>query len=341
MNIPSSDIDLYAHTLAHDVHQGNRRALAQAITLVESTHPTHRACAERLITTLSTIASDTHERTPPTIRVGISGAPGVGKSCLIEVIGLHLLTLGHRVAVLAIDPSSPINRGAILADKTRMEKLSASPHAFIRPTPSSGTLGGINAHTREALLLCEAAGFDVILVETVGVGQSEIAVANTTDCFVLLQLPHTGDDLQAIKKGILERADIIAYNKIDIDPLAAQQAMMQTHQALKFIARADPWASASVEVIGISALHNQGIATLWQAILQHHQTLQANHTLIKKRNAQTITWTWDLITQSLEHDFRTHPAVAKTLSATLTAVNQGELTPNQAVNRLIQQWKSS
>jgi LAO/AO transport system kinase len=208
-------------TLADDVKRGDRRALAKAITLLESTRADHRAQADTLLTALL-------PHTGASLRVGISGVPGVGKSTFIEALGLHLIARhGHRVAVLAVDPSSTLSGGSILGDKTRMEKLSVESHAFIRPSPTSGALGGVAEHTREAMLLCEAAGYDIVIVETVGVGQSESAVAGMTDLFVLMQLPNAGDDLQAIKRGVMELADLVVVNKADLDDAAATRAQAQ------------------------------------------------------------------------------------------------------------------
>ncbi len=218
--------------LAAGVRAGNRRALAKAITLIESTRGEHRVLAQKLLALLL-------PATGTAIRMGISGAPGVGKSTFIEVLGLQLTAAGHRVAVLAVDPSSSLSGGSILGDKTRMEELSRDPRAFIRPSPSGGTLGGVAARTREAMLACEAAGFDVVIVETVGVGQSETAVAGMTDVFVLMQQPNAGDDLQAIKRGIVELADVIVYNKIDLDSRAAKLAMGQMKNALMLLHPAD------------------------------------------------------------------------------------------------------
>ena len=214
MPSPAPDVE----SLAEGVRAGHRRSLAKAITLIESTRSEHRALAQALLGRLL-------PQTGGAIRMGISGAPGSGKSTFIEALGLQLTAAGHRVAVLAVDPSSSRSGGSILGDKTRMEELSRDPRAFIRPSPSGGTLGGVAARTREAMLACEAAGFDVVIVETVGVGQSETAVAAMTDVFVLLQLPNAGDDLQAIKRGIVELADVIVYNKTDLDPAAAKRAL--------------------------------------------------------------------------------------------------------------------
>ena len=222
------DMDARDIVLADGLSAGDRRALAKAITLVESTRPEHRQRAQKLLDALL-------PHTGRSMRIGISGVPGVGKSTFIEALGMHLIEAGHRVAVLAVDPSSTVHGGSILGDKTRMENLSQRTEAFIRPSPSSGSLGGVAEHTREALLLCEAAGYDIIIVETVGVGQSETAVAGMTDAFVLLMLPNAGDDLQAIKKGIMELADLVVFNKADIDPTAAQLAAAQMHSTLSIL----------------------------------------------------------------------------------------------------------
>ncbi len=245
-------------TLAEGVRDGDRRALAKAITLIESTRSDHQALAQKLLAALLPAAGNA-------VRMGISGAPGAGKSTFIEALGLQLTAEGHRVAVLAVDPSSSISGGSILGDKTRMEDLSRHPHAFIRPSPSGGTLGGVAARTREAMLACEAAGFDVVIVETVGVGQSETAVAGMTDVFVLLQMPNAGDDLQAIKRGIVELADIVVYNKIDLDPEAASRAIGQMKSALALLRPATSgWRPP---VIGVSAVRRDGIASFWREVV--------------------------------------------------------------------------
>jgi LAO/AO transport system kinase len=254
--------------------QSQRRAIAKAITLLESTRADHRAQADQLLTNLL-------PHTGRSFRLGISGVPGVGKSTFIEALGLYLIAQGHRVAVLTIDPSSTVSGGSNLGDKTRMEHLSVHPQAYIRPSPSSGTLGGVAENTREAMLVCEAAGYDVVIVETVGVGQSETAVANMTDMFCLMQLPNAGDDLQAIKKGVMELADLVVINKADIDPDAATRAQAQITSALRLLGlHGHPehmhhdQAVWHPQVIQISALLGQGVDAFWSAVMRF-KALQA------------------------------------------------------------------
>ncbi len=267
------------------------------------------------------------------VRVGITGVPGVGKSTFIEALGLHLIEQGRRVAVLAVDPSSSISGGSILGDKTRMEKLSQRPEAFIRPSPSAGSLGGVAEKTREALLLCEAAGFDVVIVETVGVGQSETAVAGMTDCFVLLQLPNAGDDLQAIKKGVVELADMVVFNKTDIDPMAAELAAGQMRSALTMLYPASPnWRPP---VLKVSAARGLGVAEFWQAVEGHRQTLAASGELDARRHHQAVSWLWQLIDSGLRHRFRDHPAVNAALPELTRLVEEGATTPAVAAHRLL------
>jgi len=312
--------------LIEGVLSGQRRALAKAITLIESTRPDHQARAQALLRELL-------PQTGGAIRVGISGVPGVGKSTFIEALGLFLIEQGRRVAVLAVDPSSTISGGSILGDKTRMERLSQLDAAFIRPSPASGSLGGVAEKTREALLLCEAAGFDVVIVETVGVGQSETAVAGMTDVFVLLQLPNAGDDLQAIKKGIVELADIVVYNKADIDPQAAELAAAQMRTALTLLRPASQhW---QPPVLKASAAKNEGIAEFWQAIEAHRAALEAAGELATKRRHQTLAWTWQLIDSGLRARFRDHPGVRGALPQLMDAVEAGTLTPAAAAQRLL------
>ena len=276
-----------------------RRALAKAITLLESTRTDHRERADALLNTIL-------PHTGKSFRLGISGVPGVGKSTLIENLGLYLIKQGHRVAVLAIDPSSSLSGGSILGDKTRMELLSVNENAFIRPSPSSGTLGGVAERTREVMLLAEAAGHDVVIVETVGVGQSEIAVAGMTDLFMLLQLPNAGDDLQAIKKGVMELADLVVINKADIDPDAATRARAQITSSLRLLGLHGRSEHAHFEstiwhplVIEISALHNRGVDGFWREV-SHFQTLQtANGRLTARRQSQAGAWMWERIDAGL------------------------------------------
>jgi LAO/AO transport system kinase len=312
--------------LVTGVRGGDRRALAKAITLAESTRADHQRIARAVQDALVPATGNA-------IRVGISGAPGVGKSTFIEALGLHLVGLGHRVAVLAVDPSSAVSGGSILGDKTRMEVLARHPSAFIRPSPSCGTLGGVAARTREAMLLTEAAGFDVIIVETVGVGQSETDVAGMTDLFVLLQLPNAGDELQAIKKGIVELADIVAYNKIDIDPQAALLAMGQMRNALALLRPAT--GDAQAKVIGVSAIRGDGIAAFWDEVTRRHDALAAGGRLAAKRRRQSLAWTWSLIDAGLRERFRNDAGVRDALPALMEQVAAGTQTPAAAAAELL------
>jgi LAO/AO transport system kinase len=305
---------------------GNRRALAKAITLVESTRAEDREAAQKLLE-----AALPH--TGRSMRIGISGVPGVGKSTFIEALGMYLIERGHRVAVLAVDPSSTVHGGSILGDKTRMELLSQRTEAFIRPSPSSGSLGGVAEHTREALLLCEAAGYDIIIVETVGVGQSETAVAGMTDAFVLLQLPNAGDELQAIKKGIMELADLVVFNKADIDPTAAQMAAAQMRSALSMLRSAS--ANWHPPVLTLSALKKDGLAEFWQVIEKFRSTLAASGEFEARRRHQALAWMWQQIDSGLRQRFRAHPAVKSALAELSVSVEAGSTTPAAAAQRLL------
>ena len=312
--------------LVAGVRSGDRRTLAKAITLIESTRRDHLTRGQAVLEALL-------PHTGRSMRVGISGAPGVGKSTFIEALGLHLIARGHRVAVLAVDPSSSITGGSILADKTRMEELSRSPQAFIRPSPAGGSLGGVAVRTREGLLVCEAAGFDVIIVETVGVGQSETAVARMTDMMVLLQLPNAGDDLQAIKKGIVELADLIAINKADIDPQTARHAEHTIRNALAILRPTSPnW---KPPVLALSAQSRDGIDAFWREVERFRETMQRTGEFDARRRAQALDWMWTLIDTRLRSDFRAHPGVAAALTETQDAVAAGTLTPAMAAERLL------
>ena len=302
------------------------RALAKAITLVESTRSDHQRRAQALLQALQPAAGDA-------IRIGISGAPGVGKSTFVEALGLHAIEQGHRVAVLAVDPSSALTGGSILGDKTRMEQLARNANAYIRPSPTGGTLGGVAAKTRECLIVCEAAGFDVIVVETVGVGQSETAVAAMTDAFVLLQLPNAGDDLQAMKKGIVELADLIVINKADLDPKAAQRAQSQIESVLPVLQHRTPGWTPTVQVA--SALTQQGIADFWSEIERFRQSMQASGEFDGRRRAQALRWMWDLIEVTLRERFASNPDVKRELPALSAAVQQGSLAATVAAHRLL------
>jgi LAO/AO transport system kinase len=312
--------------LVEGVVAGQRRALAKAITLVESTRADHQ---ERAAAVLDALLPHTGK----SLRIGLTGVPGAGKSTFIEAFGLHLIDQGLKVAVLAVDPSSSRSGGSILGDKTRMEQLCQREQAFIRPSPSAGTLGGVAEKTREALLVCEAAGYDVVIVETVGVGQSETVVAGMTDVFVLLQLPNSGDDLQAIKKGIMELADVVIYNKADLDATAAERAAMQMRSALALLHPASPnW---KPPVLQTSALHGQGIDKVWQTLLNFRETLTASGEFEERRRRQSLDWMWSLIDAGLRHRFRDHPAVKSNLNNTTQAVAGGSMTPTVAAHRLL------
>jgi LAO/AO transport system kinase len=312
-----------------------RRAIAKAITLLESTRADHRRHADEMLTALL-------PHTGKSFRLGLSGVPGVGKSTLIEVLGLHLIANGHRVAVLTIDPSSTVSGGSILGDKTRMEKLSVHDRAFIRPSPSSGTLGGVAEKTREAMLVCEAAGYDIVIVETVGVGQSETAVAGMTDMFVLMQLPNAGDDLQAIKKGVMELADLIVINKADLDSDAATRAQAQITSSLRLFGQHHhperPHHSPRMwhpKVIQISALRGEGVDRFWQEVEQFQSLRIDSGQLTARRQHQAMSWMWERIDAGLKAAFRHHAEVAGLLPALTRQVSQGQVPPSMAARRLL------
>jgi LAO/AO transport system kinase len=313
-----------------------RRALAKIITLLESTRLDHRQRADDVLNTLL-------PKTGKSFRLGISGVPGVGKSTLIESLGLYLIEKGHRVAVLAIDPTSSLSGGSILGDKTRMERLSVLENAFIRPSPSSLTLGGVAEKTREAMLVAEAAGFDVIIVETVGVGQSEIAVSGMTDMFLLLQLPNAGDDLQAIKKGVMEIADLIVINKVDIDPDAAMRAQLFITSSLRLLGfQGNPdHASHDQEfwhpqVMTLSALEGKGVPELWDKVSHFEKLQKANGKFDSRRKKQAGAWMWDRIDAGLKNAFRNNEAVQELLPSLIAQVNQGTMAASVAARRLLE-----
>lgn len=312
--------------LAETVASGDRAALARAITLMESRRPDHREAARALLQELM-------PRTGKAVRVGITGVPGVGKSTTIDTLGSMLTEKGHKVAVLAVDPSSTRTGGAILGDKTRMARLAADPNAFIRPSPSSGTLGGVAAKTRETMLLCEAAGFDVILVETVGVGQSETAVADLTDFFLVLMLPGAGDELQGIKKGILELADLIAVNKADDAGAKAKAAAAEYKAALHILAPASPtW---TPPVMTVSGLTGQGLDELWTKVLDHRKRLEATGELGSKRRAQDTKWMWALVHERLHERLAHDPALRERVPEIERAIAEGTLSPNAAASEIV------
>ena len=312
-----------------------RRAMAKAITLLESTRPDHRAQADEMLTALL-------PHTGRAFRLGISGVPGVGKSTFIEALGLFLIARGLRVAVLAIDPSSTVSGGSILGDKTRMEQLSMQESAYIRPSPSSGTLGGVAEKTRESLLVCEAAGYDVVIVETVGVGQSETAVQGMTDMFCVLQLPNAGDDLQAIKKGVMELADLVVINKADIDPHAATRAQAQITSSLRLLSMhgnpehahhdAALW---QPRVITLSALKSEGVDGFWAAVSEFRQLQTANGRLAARRERQALAWMWERIDYGLKQAFRQHPGVRALLPQMQADVASGRIAASTAARNLL------
>lgn len=305
-----------------------RRAIAKAITLLESTRTDHRAQADALLTELL-------PHSGRSFRLGISGVPGVGKSTFIESLGLALIEKGHRVAVLAVDPSSSLSGGSILGDKTRMEQLSVQEHAYIRPSPSGGTLGGVAEKTREAMLVCEAAGYDIVIVETVGVGQSETAVAGMTDMFVLLQLPNAGDDLQAIKKGVMELADLVVINKADIDADAATRAQAQITSALRIFSQHGRTRDWQPKVLQLSALKAQGLDAFWHAVSAYRDARTASGALAERRRHQAIAWMWERIEAGLKNDFREHPAVRELLPTLAQEVDAGRLPASTAARQLL------
>jgi LAO/AO transport system kinase len=317
---------------AKGVLDGNRGVLARAITLVESTRADHRAKAQELLVELLPKSGDA-------IRVGITGVPGVGKSTFIDALGTMLTEKGHRVAVLAVDPSSTRTGGSILGDKTRMQRLSVNQNAFIRPSPTSGTLGGVAQATRETIVLVEAAGYDVVLVETVGVGQSEVAVANMTDCSLFLTLARTGDQLQGIKKGVLELADVIAVNKADGEhEMDARKAARELAGALRLLRPPD--ALWHPPVLTCSGLTGAGLDELWSRVPEHRSTLTDAGVLDERRRRQQIEWTWMMVHDELWRQLRGSAAVRALAPSLEEKVRSGELTATLAAEQILQAFQS-
>jgi len=312
--------------LERRVSAGERSALARAITLVESRRADHQALARALLQRLM-------PRTGGALRLGITGVPGAGKSTTIEAFGCNLTAMGHQVAVLAVDPSSTRHGGSILGDKTRMERLASDPAAFIRPSPSGGELGGVARKTREAILLCEAAGFDIVIVETVGVGQSETVVSDMVDLFMAILIPGGGDELQGIKKGLIEIADLILINKADTDPARAERSAREYRNALHILSPAHPdW---TPPVLTASGLNNQGLDQLWSQIRRHREVMTANGALVARRADQNTRWMWAMVRDRLETSFRTDPAVAALAPALEQSVRQGQTPASAAADQLL------
>jgi LAO/AO transport system kinase len=309
------------------VRAGDRGTVARTITLVESRRPDHRAGAHRLVQELLPKTGKAH-------RIGITGAPGVGKSTLIDALGTYLVERGHAVAVLAVDPSSARTGGSILADKTRMARLAAEPRAFIRPSPAAGTLGGVAAKTRESMLICEAAGYDIVLVETVGAGQSETAVADMTDFFLALMLPGAGDQLQGLKKGLVELADMIAITKADGDNVARANAAAAEYRAALHILtpRLAEW---SPPVVTCSALTGEGIAALWETVLDHERRLAATGARAARRREQQVKWMWAMLDDRLRMRIAADAGLKAKLPKLERAVADGVLSPALAVDEIV------
>jgi LAO/AO transport system kinase len=321
---PPGTLDLA--NLARGVRASERGVIARAITLIESRRVDHQKAARRLVQELL-------PATGQAVRVGITGVPGVGKSTTIDALGTFLTGKGHKVAVLAIDPSSARTGGSILADKTRMARLGSDPNAFVRPSPSSGTLGGVAAKTRESMLVCEAAGYEIVLVETIGTGQSETMVADMTDFFLVLMLPGAGDELQGLKKGVIEIADMIAINKADGDNVRrAKAAAAEYRAALHILTPRSP--SWSPPVVTYSALSGDGVAALWATVLDHRERMTAAGELAARRREQQVKWMWAMLEDRVFARLKSDPAIKAKLPRIEAAVAEGRMTPALAVDEI-------
>ena len=315
---------------ARKIRSGDRRAMARAITKLESTRSDEAAAGQSILEAMIGESGNA-------IRVGITGPPGVGKSTFIEALGLHLVEQGKRVAVLAVDPSSPVTGGSILGDKTRMERLSVRPEAFIRPSPSGGSLGGVANRTREVMLLCEAAGYDVVLIETVGIGQSEVAVASMVDFFLVLLLPAGGDELQGIKKGVIELADALVVNKADgPSDATAQRTRVDYASALELIRGHDDWRPRA---LAASALEGRGIKEVWETVLEHHALTEANGRLAERRREQARSWMWRLLEEGIASAFRDQPGMKSAIEEQEARVQAQESTPAAAARALLERFR--
>ena len=310
--------------------QGKRRAIAKAITLLESTRPESFEQGQELLESLLPHAGQA-------LRIGITGVPGVGKSTFIEAFGLFLIEHGHRVAVLAVDPSSQLTGGSIMGDKTRMNELAQHPDAFIRPSPSSGILGGVSRKTRETMLICEAAGFDVVIVETVGVGQSETLVDSMVDLFLLLMLPNAGDELQGIKKGVLELADLVVINKSDGEQETfAKTAQSEYRKALHLLPSTKT--SWTPQILRCSSLEKRGMDKIWDSVKSFRKELQNSGEWKKQRQTQTGKWLWSLVEEGLLTNFRNDPNIQKQIPELEKAVNSGKMLPTTAARKMLDTW---